>query len=713
MPCASMPAMSRRIGLVLAASRSSRSQPLTTWFGSAKRRAARSSSSLTRVGGLTFLAAGLAAVWLRPAIARGPGAPGLRARCGSSAATARPGSPSSRNIGFAFEALLRPRPRGPAADPRRRRRSGAGRDCSLPALGLAMAARTLGRLRLLDPAQPRLRGLPAEPLRDLRRPRSLRRERARHELGDCRRWPWRSRLVALARLARRRAGRPARSRPDPPRGRRSRWPPPPTTRRVRLVDGDRRAAALAPRAAGRSVRVGDLRPPRSSSRSGSSSPRCGSGAPPARWRRSRPSSDARWRRRRSRTRSGARSAIRRWSSSGRGARGRLGGEPRRRRRVPAAAPARAVTLVGPPTTPPVAALVHDAALADQRELLDGVVRVLGLALENERLGAEVRSQLARGHRSPASGSSRRRRPSVAASNATSTTARSSGSIGAMLAIQQARASAERRRCRTAPGQPPRCGGRGAQRSRRATSASWPGASIPRSSRRRASGPPWPGSARRTGLAGPGPTSSSTVAFRASWSRPPTSRSPRPSRMPSATRPRARASVRVDPRSGGDRRRGRATTAGRRGSAAWLRASAGSADRVMAVGGRLDVESPPGGGTTDPRLDPASRDPASGPSSRTTRSSSARAWPGSSPTAASASSPRPGRRRAARRGCARAAAPCRRRHPHAARRQRRADCRDRDPRAPPDRRRPRALAVPRARLRPQAPRGRRRSGRATS
>jgi signal transduction histidine kinase len=42
----------------------------------------------------------------------------------------------------------------------------------------------------------------------------------------------------------------------------------------------------------------------------------------------------------------------------------------------------------------VAALVHDAALAESPELLDGVASAAGLALENERLQAELRAQLA-------------------------------------------------------------------------------------------------------------------------------------------------------------------------------------------------------------------------------------------------------------------------------------------------------------------------------
>ena len=53
---------------------------------------------------------------------------------------------------------------------------------------------------------------------------------------------------------------------------------------------------------------------------------------------------------------------------------------------------RAVTLVGPEEQP-LAAIVHDPALLEQPELLEAVVRVLRLALENERLESELREQL--------------------------------------------------------------------------------------------------------------------------------------------------------------------------------------------------------------------------------------------------------------------------------------------------------------------------------
>jgi signal transduction histidine kinase len=60
--------------------------------------------------------------------------------------------------------------------------------------------------------------------------------------------------------------------------------------------------------------------------------------------------------------------------------------------VPPAGDPRAVTFVGPAERP-LAALIHDAALRDQPELLEAVGRVLRLALENERLEKQLREQL--------------------------------------------------------------------------------------------------------------------------------------------------------------------------------------------------------------------------------------------------------------------------------------------------------------------------------
>lgn len=60
--------------------------------------------------------------------------------------------------------------------------------------------------------------------------------------------------------------------------------------------------------------------------------------------------------------------------------------------APEPADGRTVTFVGPAATP-VAALVHDRTLLDQPELVDGVVRILRLALEKARLEMERRDQL--------------------------------------------------------------------------------------------------------------------------------------------------------------------------------------------------------------------------------------------------------------------------------------------------------------------------------
>ncbi len=53
---------------------------------------------------------------------------------------------------------------------------------------------------------------------------------------------------------------------------------------------------------------------------------------------------------------------------------------------------RSVMLVGPAEAP-TAALIHDPVVAEHPELVDGVIPILRLALENERLEAEVRTQL--------------------------------------------------------------------------------------------------------------------------------------------------------------------------------------------------------------------------------------------------------------------------------------------------------------------------------
>ena len=60
--------------------------------------------------------------------------------------------------------------------------------------------------------------------------------------------------------------------------------------------------------------------------------------------------------------------------------------------LPDAGSGRAATPVGG-TDGPLAVMIHDPALAEQPELIDGVAAVAQLALENERLHAEVKAQL--------------------------------------------------------------------------------------------------------------------------------------------------------------------------------------------------------------------------------------------------------------------------------------------------------------------------------
>jgi signal transduction histidine kinase len=60
--------------------------------------------------------------------------------------------------------------------------------------------------------------------------------------------------------------------------------------------------------------------------------------------------------------------------------------------LPLSSAERAVMPVGPAEAP-IAALVHDPAVLEHPELVDGVVPILRLALENERLQAELRIQL--------------------------------------------------------------------------------------------------------------------------------------------------------------------------------------------------------------------------------------------------------------------------------------------------------------------------------
>ena len=62
-------------------------------------------------------------------------------------------------------------------------------------------------------------------------------------------------------------------------------------------------------------------------------------------------------------------------------------------RLPSPGSGRAVCVLGPADAP-IAALVHDPALLERRSLLDAAAAAARLALENERLQAELRAQLA-------------------------------------------------------------------------------------------------------------------------------------------------------------------------------------------------------------------------------------------------------------------------------------------------------------------------------
>jgi signal transduction histidine kinase len=61
--------------------------------------------------------------------------------------------------------------------------------------------------------------------------------------------------------------------------------------------------------------------------------------------------------------------------------------------LPSSGPDRAVTVLGPPDSP-IAALLHDPVLLERRGLLEAAGAAARLALENERLQAELRAQLA-------------------------------------------------------------------------------------------------------------------------------------------------------------------------------------------------------------------------------------------------------------------------------------------------------------------------------
>ncbi len=108
--------------------------------------------------------------------------------------------------------------------------------------------------------------------------------------------------------------------------------------------------------------------------------------------------------------------------------------------LPGPSDGRGVTMVGPKDRAS-AALVHDPALLEQPELLAAVVRVLRLALENERLESELREQLqavteSRQRIVTAAEEERRRLERDLHDGAQQRL------IGVMLALQQARSTAD-------------------------------------------------------------------------------------------------------------------------------------------------------------------------------------------------------------------------------------------------------------------------------
>ena len=130
---------------------------------------------------------------------------------------------------------------------------------------------------------------------------------------------------------------------------------------------------------------------------------------------------------------------------------------------------------------PVAALIHDAALRDETELVRGLGAATSLALQNERLEAELRAQVAEVRRSRArlltAGT-----PSAAGSSATSMTARSNASSRSRSSCgspdRSSPTTRPRPRCSTAPST--------SWPSASPSCASSPAASTPRSSATRAS-----------------------------------------------------------------------------------------------------------------------------------------------------------------------------------------------------------------------------------
>ena len=76
---------------------------------------------------------------------------------------------------------------------------------------------------------------------------------------------------------------------------------------------------------------------------------------------------------------------------------------------------------------PVAAIVHNASLADERDLIAAVGAAATLTLENERLDAELRAKVEELRDQRRRGWWRRHSTNGAGWSATSTTGRSSGS----------------------------------------------------------------------------------------------------------------------------------------------------------------------------------------------------------------------------------------------------------------------------------------------
>lgn len=136
-------------------------------------------------------------------------------------------------------------------------------------------------------------------------------------------------------------------------------------------------------------------------------------------------------------------------------------------------------------------IAHDPSLRDDPGLVTAATAAVRLAAENERLQAEIRSQLdwcrRREH-----GSSKRRTTSVVASNATSTMAPSSASSRSSCRSKCCAASSARMLTlgpsRNSTRRPPKL------RRPSTTSASWPVASTRRSSPKQGSARRWPPSA---------------------------------------------------------------------------------------------------------------------------------------------------------------------------------------------------------------------------